>query len=248
MLKNDQDAYGQALFAYYQGKDVLEIVERDDGYINAFPGPANYFSEFESWSGQQQKAMDFARGRVLDIGCGAGRASLYLQEKGLQVTGIDNSPLALEVCRLRGLKHTSPTPITKISKVKLGVFDTIIMLGNNFGLFGNPRRAKWLLKRIYNMTTPQGRIITESNDIYKTDNLDHLAYHQRNQQRGRMAGQIRMRVRFEKYITPWFDYLMVSKHEMKAILEGTGWTIRQFIDPKTDDKNQSTYIAVIEKR
>ncbi|HDO42228.1 MAG TPA: methyltransferase domain-containing protein [Candidatus Bathyarchaeota archaeon] len=52
----------------------------------------------------EQEAMKFIRGRVLDIGCGAGRHSIYLQNKGFNVIGIDISPLAIKVCRLRGLK------------------------------------------------------------------------------------------------------------------------------------------------
>jgi len=65
---------------------------------------------------------------------------LYLQEKGFDVTGIDVSPLAVEVCRLRGLKKVQNLPITKVTS-ELGVFDTIVMFGNNFGLFGSFKRA-----------------------------------------------------------------------------------------------------------
>jgi len=65
-----------------------------------------YFSTFEEWWLIEKKAMEFVKGKVLDIGCGAGRHSIYLQEKGFDVTGIDISPLAVKVCRLRGLKKT----------------------------------------------------------------------------------------------------------------------------------------------
>ena len=58
-----------------------------------------------------------------------------------------------------------------------------------------------------------------------------------------MSGQIRIRVRFNKYATRWFDYLMVSKKEMKEILEDTGWNVKQFIDSEGD----SLYAAIIEK-
>lgn len=42
-----------------------------------------------------------------------------------------------------------------------------------------------------------------------------------------MPGQVRIRVRYKKYVTPWFDYLLVSKNEMADILNGTGWRIEQ---------------------
>ncbi|NQT82293.1 class I SAM-dependent methyltransferase, partial [bacterium] len=79
--------------------------------------------------------MRLARGKVLDIGCGAGRNSLYLQQKGLDVLGIDLSPLAIMVCQLRGFKKARVMSITEVDS-RLGTFDTIVMYGNNFGLFG----------------------------------------------------------------------------------------------------------------
>jgi hypothetical protein len=74
-------------------------------------------------------------------------------------------------------------------------------------------------------------------------NKDHLDYQKFNRQRGRMSGQLRIRIRHRKFIGDWFDYLMVSKEEMKKILEGTGWRIRRFISAKND----AQYIAVITK-
>jgi len=103
-MKTEEDAYGQEIWAYYSGRDSFEIVERDDGYFDASNGPKAYFSEYEDWSLSEKKSLEFVKGRVLDIGCGAGRHSLYLQNKGFDVLGIDNSPLAIKVCKLRGLK------------------------------------------------------------------------------------------------------------------------------------------------
>jgi hypothetical protein len=72
------------------------------------------------------------------------------------------------------------------------------------------------------MQLANGRILVESRNIYDTDNPVHLAFHERNRQRGRMAGQIRIRVRYQTIIGPWFDYLMVSPEEMAEIVAGTG--------------------------
>jgi 2-polyprenyl-3-methyl-5-hydroxy-6-metoxy-1,4-benzoquinol methylase len=73
--------------------------------------------------------MRFVKGRVLDIGCGAGRVALYLQKKGFDVSGIDVSPLAVKVCKLRGLKKARVLSISNIG-AKLGKFDTLLMFGN----------------------------------------------------------------------------------------------------------------------
>ncbi len=83
-LKPEEDAFGQMIWTYYKGREVFEIVERDDGYIDASKhGPKIYFSTYEDWHAVEKRAMEFMMGRVLDIGCGAGRHSLYLQRKGL---------------------------------------------------------------------------------------------------------------------------------------------------------------------
>ncbi len=240
-MKDMEDAYGQELFNYYINNEGAEIVERDDGFIAVSTNLSAYFAPYDQWPVHQQEAMNFAHGRVLDIGAGAGRHTLFLQSQGLEVTAVDNSPKAVELCRLRGVDDARLLPITKISR-HIEPFDTIIMMGNNFGLFGNYKRAKRLLRRFYNLTFPRGTLIAETNDPYQTEIPDHLEYHEINRQRGRMPGQLRLRVRHRKFKTPWMDYLMVSKDEMKEIVNDTGWRIDRFIDSDT-----SIYIAILEK-
>jgi SAM-dependent methyltransferase len=241
MLKPHQEGYGQALYDFFHKAEGYEIVERDDGLIAPAGGPQNYFRSYDEWPESQKQAMSYVRGRVLDIGCGAGRHSLYLQEQGFDPLGIDISPLAIEVCKLRGLEKAKVLSITQVSS-KLGTFDTILMLGNNFGLFGSFKRARWLLRRFRAMTSAQARIIAESRDPLGTDRPEHLAYHEFNRQRGRMPGQLRIRVRYRTYTTPWFDYLLVSQVEMQEILAGTGWAVREFLDWK-----EGIYTAIVEK-
>src|SRR5690349_16406171 len=102
-MKAEQDAYGKQLLAHYNNQTPnAEIIERDDNYIDTGSDEGLYFSEYKDWYDLEQQAINKARGRVLDIGCGAGRHSLYLQSKGFDVTGIDNSPGAIKVCKLRG--------------------------------------------------------------------------------------------------------------------------------------------------
>ena len=240
-MKYDQDAYGHAVFDYLKGMGGSEIGERDDGFVSPSGGPKVYFGNYRDWSPDQRKAMRYVRGRVLDIGCGAGRHSLYLQEKGFDVLGIDTSPLALKVCKLRGLRKTKLISITQIGP-ELGRFDTLLMLGNNFGLFASFKRARWLLKRFHRITSEKARIIAESMDPYQTDDPVNFEYHKLNRKRGRMSGQLRIRLRYKKHATPWFDYLLASKDEMKQLLKDTGWSVRRFIDT-----SGPVYTAIIEK-
>jgi len=240
-MKPEEDAYGQLLWALYNGKNSVEILERDDGYISAYSSPNVYVSSYEDWKSYEKKAMEFVKGRVLDVGCGAGRHSLYLQEKGYDVFGIDISPLAIKICKLRGLKKAQVLAIEDI-RFKPDSFDTILMMCNGFGLFGTPKNAQKLLRTFYNMSNKNALIIAQTNDPYKTDNSAHLDHQKSNRKQGRMSGHERVRLRYEKYATEWFDHLLVSKEEMKKILNGTGWKIKEFLDSE-----DSHYIAIINK-
>ncbi len=242
MLQEYEDAQGKAMLAYLKGKRSFEVVERDDGYVDVGGGPGIYFLPYEKWNENEKEAMKYVKGMVLDIGCGAGKHSLYLQEKGFKVTGIDISPSAVEVCRRRGLRDVRGLSIDEISG-DLGQIDTIIMMGNNFGLFENLTKAKKLLGKFHIITTEKAMIIAETRDPYDTDIPEHMEYHERNRKKGRMAGQLRLRIIYKMYRTPWFDYLLVSKEEMNNILRDTGWKLK-----KTFDGKMGTYIAIIKKQ
>jgi SAM-dependent methyltransferase len=242
-LRQDRDALGHELMSQFNGDQVTEIIERDDGYIVGGLSASFYFADFVDWPVHEQEAMQYLMpGRVLDLGCGAGRAELYLQQQGYEVVGIDNSPLAIEVCQRRGVQDARLLSITQVG-LELGLFNNIIMLGNNWGLMGSFNRARWLLRRFHKITTPGARIIASSNDVYATTDPIHLNYQAYNRARGRMSGQLRLRVLFQLHRSNWFDYLIVSRDEMCAILEGTGWRVLRFIDLP----ERSNYVAVIEK-
>ena len=244
MLKTSEDAFGRQLYDLFRGRNVVEVVERDDGLIDPSDTlPKYYLSDFKDWTLRERQAARYAKGRVLDIGCGGGRWSLYLQKKGHDVVGIDYSPLVVKVCRLRGVRDVRVMSISDVGP-RLGRFDSILMMGNNFGLFGEPRRAKQLLRRFSKMTSPTAHIIAESLDIYKPPiEPIHRQYHVRNRKRGRMAGQVRIRIRYLTFASPWFDYLLVSKREMIGILKGTGWKIMRFIS----SKKSPAYVAIMER-
>jgi SAM-dependent methyltransferase len=245
-MSDKNDAYGQEIWCRYKGERSFEVVEREDGYVNVSCSADSYLSDYDSWGRHEKEGIRYAKGRCLDIGCGAGRVLLYLQKKRLYCLGIDTSPLAIRVCKLRGVKHAKVMAIENIGKFRSNSFDTIILFGNNFGLFANKRKAKRLLKIMYKITSPRGTIIAADRDPYLTDNPVHFKYHAWNRRRGRMPGQLRMRIRFMQYATPWYDYLYVSKPEMKGLLSETGWRVKRFIDAEGHREN-GLYIAIIAK-
>jgi len=242
-VKPDRDAQGRQLLAQWKsGIPVAEIIERDDGYIDFGSEPGGYFLDYKDWPSLERRAIRAAKGRVLDIGCGAGRHALYLQKRGFDVTGIDASRGAVRVCKARGLKRILLRSISDLHRFKPSAFETVLMLGNNFGLFGSFRRARRLLRALHRITSENARLIVATRDPGRTANPHHLAYQRLNLRRGRMRGQIRFRVRFENAIGPWMDYLFVSPDEMTTILDGTGWEIDRLLD-----SGGATYFAVIRK-
>lgn len=240
-MKTVEDAFGRALYDAWRGRGRgYHVVEREDGLLDAMETKM-YFRPPAEWEPFERQALRYARGRVLDIGCGAGRHALYLQERGLDVLGTDISRLAVRVSRARGLRRGRVVSAARIP-VSWGPFDTVLMLGNNFGLMESRKRAKVRLRRLYRMTTARGRILAGERDPYAGAPEEHRHYHRWNRRRGRMGGQIRLRLRYRAYATPWSDYLFLSRTELREIIQGTGWRVVRFLPP-----HGSLYIAVLEK-
>lgn len=243
-MREREDAFGRMLLDHLEGRRAHEVVERSDGYVDVAGGPQAYFEPFRRWAPVERRAMRHVRGRVLDVGVGAGRVALHLQERGHDVVGIDNSPLTVEVARSRGVKDVRLLAFRDVS-AKLGVFDTVVMMGNNFGLFGSASGARRLLRRLARMTSDDARIVAGSRDPYSTDNPAHLRYHEQNRAQGRMAGQLRLRIRHGMYVGRWFDYLLVSPDEMRTLAKSGGWTVETVIGP--DEPDPSYYVGVLRK-
>jgi SAM-dependent methyltransferase len=195
-----------------------------------------------AWPAHERVALRFARGRVLDVGCGAGRHALYLQGRGHEVAGIDISPLAVATAKRRGLRRAYVMGIADLPG-GLGRFNTVLLLGANFGLLQSKAKAPHLLGRLAQSTSDGARIIASTLDPYRTREPRHLAYHRANRRRGRLGGQVRLRVRYKDLATGWFDYLFVSCIEMRQLLQGTRWRIGRFIAG-----GGPPYAAIIEKR
>lgn len=130
------------------------------------------------------------------------------------------------------------------SNVRLshGPFDSIVMFGNNAGLLRDARHGQWLLRRFARLTGDEAILIASTLDPYQGADPVHRRYHRWNRARGRMGGQIRLRVRYERLATPWFDYLFTSVAELERLLRGTGWRLDQVVDGRGP-----TYAFVLRK-
>ncbi|MEX0755294.1 MAG: class I SAM-dependent methyltransferase [Actinomycetota bacterium] len=228
-LEPHEDAYGAAMLAHHEGRPAFEIVERDDGSVHPGAGPDFYFAPFRRWRPDERQAMRFVRGRTLDIGCGAGRVLLHLGgREGVSASGIDISPLAVKVAKLRGARSVRIGSVEDLD-ANPGSFETLLLLGGNFGMLGGRSRAVRLLRRMGSSLANGGRLIASGRDARVTATRADLAYMRRNRSRGRMPGQFRIRIRYLNRCTPWFEQLTCSREEASKLLAGSGLGLVKFI-------------------
>lgn len=133
--------------------DISEAEEMNISYL---------FRNFEQMPKIERKALNLSRGKVLDVGCGAGSHSLHLIQKGLEVLPIDISKNAIEACQLRGLKNAQLINLLDLDNQK---FDTILLLMNGTGIFGQLKNISEYLTKLKNLLNKGGQILIDSSDL-----------------------------------------------------------------------------------
>lgn len=134
--------------------NISEADEMDVSYL---------FRSFKEMPKLEQKALELAKGKILDVGCGAGSHALYLQEKGFDVWAIDKSPSAIKTAEIRGVKNTAVFDLLTLDdSIK---FDTIYLLMNGVGIFGKLQNIDRYLTHLKSLLNENGQIILDSSDI-----------------------------------------------------------------------------------
>lgn len=132
---------------------------------------AHLFRTFNQMPRLEQKALSMAKGRVIDIGAGAGCHALALQERGLEVKAIDISPLSCEVMKERGVKNAEC--VNLFNPQLQGKYDTLLLLMNGTGIAGKLNRLSMLLNRLKELLAEGGQILIDSSDLkYIYENED----------------------------------------------------------------------------
>lgn len=156
-----KDVFGKAILDFHKGKNaVIETYSSVGGWDEL---PVKYlFRSFEEMPEIEQTALNLARGKVLDLGCGAGSHSLFLKHKGLFVKPVDISQGAIEVCKERGLKEAEAINLWDLKNTQ---FDTILALMNGAGICGSMKKIPEFLIHLKSLLTPGGQILVDSTDI-----------------------------------------------------------------------------------
>ena len=158
-----KDLFGKAILDYQTGNNPEDLITETSISEADEMSVAYLFRDFSEMPKLEQKALELSKGRVLDVGCGAGSHSLYLQnERSLAVTSIDISQNAIKACELRGLKNAIVQDVMQLNNEK---FDTILLLMNGAGMCGRLKNIGKFLEKLKSLLSENGQILLDSSDI-----------------------------------------------------------------------------------
>lgn len=158
-----KDLFGKAMYDFQTNNSPEDIITETSISEEDEMSVEYLFRSYDEMPKIEQKALQLATGKTLDVGCGAGSHSLSLQnDRNLDVTSIDISEKAIETCKLRGLKNAKVENILDFEGEK---FDTIILLMNGTGIFGKLENCNTYLSKLKSLLNLGGQILIDSSDI-----------------------------------------------------------------------------------
>jgi RimJ/RimL family protein N-acetyltransferase len=204
------DAWGRALLDHLRGRwTPTPQLETNDGQLGPAMHPEWFFRAFDEWDWWERELLPpIACGPALDLGAGAGRVSLWLQQRGIEVTAVDSSPGAVEVCRARGVADARLGDLNDPPTDK--PWRSIYLACGNLGLGGSRDCNRRLLCRLAEISAPDA--------ILYGDTVEP----------GRVP-DIRLRIRYKGEATPWWTQRNVPVDEVAELVDGTGWTLERHV-------------------
>jgi 2-polyprenyl-3-methyl-5-hydroxy-6-metoxy-1,4-benzoquinol methylase len=159
-----KDLFGKAILDFQTNNSPEDLITETTISEEDEMSVAYLFRDFSGMPKLEQRALQLSKGKVLDVGCGAGSHSLFLQkEKNLEVTAIDISKNAVQACRLRGISDVFEIDILEFNSDKK--FDTILLLMNGTGIFGKLEHVAKYLEKLKSLLAENGQILIDSSDI-----------------------------------------------------------------------------------
>ena len=158
-----KDLFGKAILDYQTNNAPEDLITETTISEEDEMSVAYLFRSYDEMPQMEQKALQLAKGKILDVGCGAGSHSLSLQnERNLDVTSIDISANAIQACVLRGLKNAKVQDVMTLENEK---YDTILLLMNGAGMCGKLKNIPNFLLKLKSLLNPGGQILLDSSDI-----------------------------------------------------------------------------------
>ena len=212
-----EDIYGNALLDF-QNNNETEDISTFSSIAGKDAMPLSYlFREYDQMPILEQKALQIAKGKILDIGAGAGSHSLYLQNKGKDITAIDISKGAIEVCTSRGIDKSFQQNIWDVKDQK---FDTLLALMNGTGICGKLENLGPFLLHLKSLLNKNGQILIDSSDIiymFEDENGEHwipgdITYY----------GEVTFEMEYKKRKGEKFDWLYVDFNTLQRCANYNG--------------------------
>ena len=149
-----KDLFGRAILDFQTNNSPQDLITETTISEADAMSVAYLFRSYDEMPLLEQKALQLAKGKILDVGCGAGSHSLFLQEKGFEVTAVDISENAIQTCKLRGIKQCVRQNVLEIENE---TFDTILLLMNGTGIFRTIAEAPIYLQKLKTLLRPDGQ-------------------------------------------------------------------------------------------
>jgi len=195
-----------------------------------------YFTLDGSLAELDRFALERCRGRVLDVGAGAGRHALALQEMGREVVAIDLSPICVSLCKERGVRdaHTFDV-MTLDSEDPLGRFDTILFGMQTIGVAGGVVPLEKLLTRLRNCLAPDGELIVDSSELRE-------AWEGDESDRSPSRGEIVLSTRYRGWRGESFPWVYFAEADLADIAARAGFEMETLGSVESGE-----YLAVLRR-
>jgi SAM-dependent methyltransferase len=220
---SEKDIFGKAISAYYHHKDTTEIeVHSPDFDDDVIPVPY-LFRNYSEMPPLEKKALQLSTGKVLDVGCGAGSHSLYLQqEKKLAVTAIDTSVGAIEIAQKRGLKDARVIDFFSLKNEK---YDTILLLMNGSGIIGKLKNLDNFFGKTRELLAPGGKVLLDSSDLsylFEKDEDGGIWV----EPEAPYYGELQFKVSYKGESSAYFNWLYIDFETLKFAAESNKFSCK----------------------
>ncbi|MFA8450163.1 MAG: class I SAM-dependent methyltransferase [Bacteroidales bacterium] len=221
-LLKDQDPLGAAAYKYWSSKEECFIDVHSD-LCEMDHIPASYlFREFKEMPKIEKKALKQCKGKILDIGAGVGSHSLYLQNKGLDITALEISPFCVDIMKDRGIDNIV---FGDFNEIKVEKYDTLLLLMNGIGICGQINNLALFLTRCKQFLNDGGELLLDSSDLsymYEGEDEAFMPSH--------YIGEVRYTMGFEDVTGPAFDWLFIDFDKLKEEAVKCGFTCEKIIN------------------